>query len=67
TDRPTVSGFFYGHADVDLVRFRLGLALAVYGGTAARLRAELQRRLADHLAARPPEPLRSLKEASKGA
>jgi len=55
-DRPAVSGFFYGHADVDLVRFRLSLALAVYGGTVGRLRADLQARLAEHLATRPPPP-----------
>ena len=56
SDRPLVSGFFYGHADVDLVRFRLSLALAVYEGTVGRLRAELQGRLARHLATRPPPP-----------
>lgn len=42
SDRPETSGFFYGHADVPLVRFRLMLAIAVYGGTVGRLRAELR-------------------------
>jgi hypothetical protein len=56
SDRPAVSGIFYGHADVDLVRFRLSLALAVDRGTVGELRAELQRRLRDHRATRPPAP-----------
>ena len=50
------SGFFYGHADVALVRFRLGLALAVYGGSVARLRHDLEAALTRHLEAKPPFP-----------
>jgi hypothetical protein len=56
SDRPAVSGFFYGHAAVPLVRFRLGLALAVYTGTVGRLRAELQAALTGHLETKPPFP-----------
>lgn len=54
--RPETSGFFYGHADVPLVRFRLMLALAVYGGAVSRLRAELERALTGHLERKPPFP-----------
>jgi hypothetical protein len=56
TDRRDASGFFYGHADVHLVRFRLGLALAVHSGTVPRLRAELESAFSHHLATKPPFP-----------
>jgi hypothetical protein len=56
SDRSSVSGFLYGHADVHLVRFRLSLALAVYTGTVGRLRAELLAELARHVDTKPPFP-----------
>ena len=56
SDRATNSGFFYGHADVPLVRFRLMLALAVHTGTMPGLRSELETALAEHLGRRPPPP-----------
>lgn len=55
-DRPGISGVFYGHADVPLVRFRLMLALAVHTGTVGRLRAELEAELTDHTTRKPPFP-----------
>lgn len=56
SDQANTSGFFYGHADVTLVRFRLMLALAVHTGTMAGLRTELETALAEHLGRRPPPP-----------
>jgi hypothetical protein len=56
SERPEPSGFFYGHTDVPLVRFRLTLALALYCGAVTGLRAELERALAEHLGKKPPFP-----------
>jgi hypothetical protein len=56
SNRETDSGFLYGHADVNHVRFRLMLALAVHTGTVARLRRELEAALAEHLVRQPPAP-----------
>lgn len=56
SDRPEVTGVFYGHADVPFVRFRLMLALAVHTGSVGRLRMELEAELRRHLDRQPPRP-----------
>ena len=56
SNRQKVSGFLYDDANTALIRFRLGLATAMFNGSTAAFAADLERQVAEHDAAKPRPP-----------